>query len=154
MPRPLLVAAPVCLLLALACGGSGDTGKDPSTDGSETGFTPTGDADCESTATDLPQDLKDAIATTCSAAVACGAWTCSACISTFEESSRGQTSYVQATYPESVLCLSTVSCEEWLAEDFSECTGDQCGGIWCGSDSSVCSAKGCGTCQYDGYCGG
>ena len=154
---PVLLIGSLLLGLGLACGGDGggkdlDTGYSDNTGGGGNGGGG-GDADCASTASDIPQDVKDAIATTCDVAVNCGAWTCDACVTTFEDSFRSLDKYSQATYADALLCLSTIECDDWMVGDFSDCTGNSCGGIWCGSDSSICADKGCGSCGYDGYCG-
>ncbi len=153
MFRPLPLVVCVLAVLSLACGADGTT--DPGT--YPTSETTPGyeneDNDCVSTGADVAADVQDAIGITCSHFVACGtSSSCASCVNEFESAYLDDTSYVQAEWAESVLCFSTLACEDLAVGDYSECTGNSCGGIYCGSDDSVCSSAGCGTCGGDGYC--
>lgn len=153
MTRPLPPLLLGFLLLSLAC--AGEEGPDGTSDGTTTtgATSENADGDCVSTDPDVAADVQEAIGITCTHFVACGSSpSCASCVGEFEAAYLDDTTYIQAEWAESVLCFSTLSCKDLLVGDYSECTGNQCGGIYCGGDDSVCAEQGCGTCGYDGYC--
>ena len=156
----LLLALTLGLLFSLGCagGGSSDDDDDDTTDEADADVDADADgdadadADCSSTASGVDATTRDWIEATCEVEVNCGVTSCESCVASYEESYLASDTYVQEQYASALECLEQLTCTEWQNEDYSRCTGDSCGGIYCGSDDSVCSSSGCGYCGADGYC--
>lgn len=149
MRSALLPPVFLCFVLLSACfdvkGGSDDSGGGSGGGGGQGG-------ECKSTQDGVPADVGAAIEATCDHEVDCGVTACDACVTAYEDGYLASEELVQEQYAYALSCFEELTCTEWQEADFSRCVGATCTDVYCGSDNSVCTANGCGSCASDGYC--